>query len=253
MPNGTALLRSVHAAALPLALALALAPAALHAAEGSEDAISDLRLSYSPLMGRDWRLAGPATLVSPDTYGTTSPVSSAVAYTQTVRSHRRWELAYFYGLSDLEADRGTFLLGLSAVQDMYVTQGHSSDTSRLLDVFAGFAWAFTPDWHIEQGFLIGAGRSHYRFHSPGWYSDGSDWNADVSGLCYEYGARIGTYYTLWGRLQAGIEARYTVTVSDLHLTGSHVNTTDGTLESNDLRPTARIQGFGGLFSIGWRL
>ena len=162
-------------------------------------------------------------------------------------------MAYYHGLSDLEADRGTFLLGLTAAQDVYVTQwplqrhlAAARCVRRLL------AWAFTPAWHIEQGLiLIGAGRSHYRFHSPGWYSsDGSDFSTEASGWCYEYGARIGTYYTLWAFTSRPASRRATPSRCPTSiLTGSHVNTTDGTVDTDDFRPTARIQGFGGIFSL----
>ena len=214
-----------------------------------DERINDLRLDYSPLMGRDWREAGPLTNDFPD-QGMDS--SSAAGFTQTVSTHRREGLSWYGSLSDLEADRGTFLFGVSAALDRVATQADSITKSYLLDVFARFAWAFTPSCHLEQGLILGAGRSQTHLHFQGWWGDGSDWITSSSGFDYEYGVRIGTYFTLDSGLQFGLDVRYMVNDSLIHFRGSHVDNPGG-LETSDFHPTTRVQGFGMMFNAGWRL
>lgn len=248
----------LHAAAVVVRPPRLLVPAlwllAAVAAQAAEDQIDDIRLEYAPLLGRDFRSQGPITDVDPDlNNGSTAPQSGTLAFNSFLIAHRRWALSYYHSLTDLEADRGSFLFGASAAWDTWHTEGGSYMNSRLVDLFAGFAWAFTPSWHIEEGLLLGGGRSYYRNTIDAWWEDGSDLHGEGNGWTYEYGARIGTYYTLSQHVQAGLDLRYLVTETHEHIVSSHTNTNDGTFDSYDMRPSIRVQGFGGTLAIGWRL
>jgi hypothetical protein len=215
----------------------------LAGARGADVGIDDLRFEYSPLLGRNWRMSGQL-----DDEGPGVSIHANNSSTQTVRSHRRYGLAYYRSLGPLEADRGAFLVGLAGSYDRTETLGHSIGTAWMVDGFAGFAWAFTPAWHLEEGIILGAGRDRWDLHFHNWFFDGSDWTTSDTALIYEYGARIGTTYTIARHLQAAFDLRYLVSDAHLEFTSNYLNGT----EIVSYSPHVRMEGLGGAIAVGWR-
>jgi hypothetical protein len=225
---------------------LALVWSLVLAAPAADVTIDDLRLEYSPLLGRNFheygQLDDESASAGISQHGNTS-------FTQTLPSHRRVGLGYYHSLSPLEADHGSFVLGLAGGYDRVQTLGGAVGRSLVLDAFAGFAWAFTPSWHLEEGFLLGGGRTEWSAHFPHWYFDGADWTDDTYAWMYEYGLRLGTTYT-WQHLQAVIDARYLFSSMHLTLHGTHTN--GSASEDVSFHPRITIEGIGGMVGLGWR-
>jgi hypothetical protein len=221
--------------------------AILPLARGADVAIDDLRIEYSPLLGRNWRMSG---MLDDDAPGAGVAIHSNYGSTQTVESHRRFGLGYYRSLGPLEADRGAFLVGAALSSDRTETIGHSRGTAWILDGFAGFAWAFTPEWHIEEGVIVGGGRDRWDLHFHSWFFDGSDWLVSDTALIYEYGLRLGTTYTVARHAQAALDLRYLVSDARLNLSTSYAS--GGITETVSYRPRVRTEGLGGAFALGWR-
>jgi hypothetical protein len=210
--------------------------------------IDDLRLEYSPLLGRNWSMSGWQDVDFPNGGGTSTHANTPT--TQTVRSHRRYGLGYYRSLSPLQAEHGSFIFGVAPGYDRTETLGGSYGRAWMVDGFAGFAWAFTPAWHIEEGVILGGGRVHWRVHTHQFYFDNTDWYADDTAFIYEYGVRLGTSYTWNYHLQAALDLRYLASDTRLLLDGSH--TSGGTTETVSYRPRVHTEGLGGLLAVGWR-
>jgi hypothetical protein len=209
--------------------------------------IDDLRIEYSPLLGRNWHQYGQ---LDDDSSTGSVDLHSNLGNTQTVKSHRRVGLGFYHGLSPLEAAHGTFVLGLSGGYDRIETLGGSYGRSVVLDGFAGFAWAFTPQWHLEEGVILGGGRTTWSSHYHQWYFDGADWYDETHAWMYEYGLRLGTAYTFDEHLQGAIDVRYMSSSMHTTLHGEHTN--GSTSESVRYHNRIRTDGLGTMLALGWR-
>jgi hypothetical protein len=216
------------------------------AAWADEARVDDLRLEWSPLLGEDTRASGrdehdiPALGVSDH---------STLDLDLAIYSHQRVAVGFFRSLDALEADRGSFLLGLVAAYDRIETVVGSVGASEILDGFAGFVWGMTPAWHVEQGFLVGAGRSRWRLLSRGSHFDSTDSSQSSTGFVYEYGVRLGTTYT-WRQVVAALDLRYLVTETKQEFSDSYSH--NGIDETETWRPDIRYGGVGVTFGLGYR-
>jgi hypothetical protein len=114
-------------------------------------------------------------------------------------------------------------------------------TTPVVDVLIGYGLAVTPEWHFELTPFAGIGRSYYSVKSGDSTSTSKDWDK-----YYEYGAKIGTYYTFAQRTQIGIEVPLLVGRFDAdfdHQDNGH------TVTLSDQR---RNQGIGVLATVGVR-
>jgi hypothetical protein len=114
-------------------------------------------------------------------------------------------------------------------------------TTPVVDVLIGYGLAVTPEWHFELTPFAGIGRSYYSVKTDGSTSTSKDWDK-----YYEYGAKIGTYYTFEQRTQIGIEVPFLVGRFDAdfnHQDNGH------TFSLSDQR---RNQGVGVLATVGMR-
>jgi hypothetical protein len=233
-----------HRTLLRIAL---LALTVMAAAPAADVRIDDLRLEYSPLLGRNWRQYGQ---LDDQTSDGSVDIHANNDQTQTVKSHRRYGLGFYHSLSPLEAAHGAFVLGLAGGYDRLETLGGSYQRSLVLDGFVGFAWAFTPAWHLEEGLLLGGGRTTWSAHFHQWYFDNADWYDEEHAWMYEYGLRLGTAYTFAQHLQAGIDARYMVSSFRSTMRGEHTN--GSTSESVSYYTRTRTEGLGTMVTLGWR-
>ncbi len=115
-------------------------------------------------------------------------------------------------------------------------------TTPVVDVLIGYGMAVNPQWHFELTPFAGIGRSYYTVKNQGNSSTSHDWDK-----YYEYGAKIGTYYTFAERgAQIGLEVPYLVGRFDADFdhsnNGNTVNVTD----------SSRSQGFGVEVTLGYR-
>ena len=138
-------------------------------------------------------------------------------------------------------DGGGLIYGAGiAVNHAKFDNGSQEATSTIpvVDIMLGYGFAFTPNWHLEIAPFVGAGRAYYSVTDHGDTQTSKNWEKYI-----EFGGRIGTYFTLPGGLQFGIEVPY--------LVGSFspdYSRADGT-EVSDKREN---RGFGLLVSVGGR-
>jgi hypothetical protein len=205
---------------------------------GDDVAVCDLRLIASPLLGRSLRANGDVTQES---QGVRVVTDGALA--GTLERHSRFGIGHYRSFHELEAGRGSFLWGSELSWDDLRTDDDRC-RSLLLDGFVGWAWALTPRWHVEQGALLGAGTA--------WWAIGlSEGNPDHdTSFSYEYGMRLGSYYTLHEGMQFGADLRYLVTTSRVRLNETRV--VDGVTEHLSFDSSCHVDGLGGSVSLGWR-
>jgi hypothetical protein len=211
----------------------------LIAAAGAEELrIDDVRLIAMPLLGDAIREHGSITS---DSAGTSE--QRDISGTGGLRYHQRVGLGWYRSLYGLEDGKGSFLWGGEFAYDQL---GDEDKRARggMVDGFVGWAWAFTPRWHIEHGLMLGAGAHRWQIDTDGGESE------DLA-FAYEYGIRIGTYYTLGSRWQAGIEGRFAAMRSSIHSDDERhaAGQPDRTI-SYDVE--TQIDGFGITASVGYR-
>lgn len=218
------------------------APAAV--VEDDEVRIDDLRLEYAPVLGREVRMSGHEDYSAP---AAGQGYSATIAAQTDGYSHSRIGLAYVHSLGALAGDGGAFIVGLHAGYDRVETEAGSIGRTLVLDGSFGWAWAITPDWHLEQGVMVGGGPSHWRIHSTNAHLDGTDSWLDSDGWAYEYGVRLGTTYR-WRMLRVGVEGRYLVmnTRQETYDRYEH----NGIVETSRWRPMIRVEGLGVVTSLG---
>jgi hypothetical protein len=127
-----------------------------------------------------------------------------------------------------------------AVNQAKFDNGNQDATSTIpvVDIMIGYGYAFTPNWHFEIAPFVGAGRAYYSVTDNGDTQTSKNWEKYI-----EFGGRIGTYFTLPGGLQFGVEVPYLVGSFSPDYTRS-----DGT-QVSDKREN---RGFGLLVSVGGR-
>lgn len=114
-------------------------------------------------------------------------------------------------------------------------------TTPAIDVLIGYGIAVTPMWHFELTPFAGAGRAYYSVSDGDNTDTSEEWSKYV-----EYGGRLGTYITFAGSLQLGLEAIYLVGRFDPDYEY------DDEADRVSVSDTRRMEGFGGLLTLGGR-
>jgi hypothetical protein len=231
-----------------LAILLALLPALAAALE-----VNDLRLTYSPWEGRDFDASGQVVAIGPS--GTI--LDSQEEVSTDADRHRRAGLAYRRSVGALQAGFGAPLWGVEFGQDsVRENQGTIAydGKSQMLDLVLGWAWKVRPEWHVEQGLIVGAGHAHWNQHIDSFYSDGAAWDNTASGFAYEYGFGVATYYVIAEHLEVGFDVRHLVTRSRARFIGTHnTDPLDPTkIETASFDAKFETRGLGVTFSTGYR-
>jgi hypothetical protein len=227
-----------------IAVILALLPLLASALE-----VDDLRATYG-LLGREFSASGQVEDITPSGVR----LSSQEEVSTDADKHDRLALAYRRSAGPLQAGFGAPLWGLELAQDrVHEHQGSISYTghTQMLDLVLGWAWKVRPNWHVEQGLILGGGHAHWRQRIQGYYTDGADWDSTASGFAYEYGFCVGTYYTIADHLEIGIDARHLVTRARARFIGQEE------LSSNNWETTSfdakfNSRGLGITFATGYR-
>jgi hypothetical protein len=134
--------------------------------------------------------------------------------------------------ADIGANQANFNEGAST--------GHA--TTPLADLFLGYGYAPTKFWDIELTVFGGGGRTYYSVSQNGNSSTSKDWEKYV-----EYGARLGSYWTLPTGLQIGLEVPYLVGRFNPDYTY-----TDNSHNSVDVTDNRKNSGFGVQAVVGIR-
>ncbi|MBA3708081.1 MAG: hypothetical protein H0W83_04560 [Planctomycetes bacterium] len=214
--------------------------------------VNDLRPNYMPFMGESFKMTGRLVDQAPaDPAFTATDGNESV--TKDSKSHNRMGLGYYRTFRELELGKGAFMWGVELAKDLTKSGQyniHLDGDAIMLDGFLGLAWAFTPAWHLEEGLLLGVGQSKWDFKVDKWFINGSDWKDSYTSSAYEYGFRVGTYYTFSQHWQVGVDGRYLVMRSKAKFTG---NATQGAVtETSTYEPTIQIDGLGATISVGYR-
>lgn len=114
-------------------------------------------------------------------------------------------------------------------------------TTPVIDIMIGYGYAVTPEWHFELAPFAGVGRTYYSVRDNGSSTTSSEWDS-----YYEYGVKIGTYFTADSGWQVGVEIPYLV--GRFNPEYDH-NDNANTYTISDER---RNQGFGLLVTVGMR-
>jgi hypothetical protein len=232
---------------LPLLLLLGvwIAPTA-RAADG-ELTISDLRVLWSPVVGKQMRDSGQEDDTAP---AAGIDIHTPLSGQRTLRYHQRIGLGYYRSLVPLEASRGSFIYGAEASWDRQQTQAGSTGRTWVIDAAGGWAWALTPAWHVEEALLVGAGRSQWDLLLSGTHFDDTDAHVHSDyHFAYEYGLRLGTTYA-WHHVVAGLDLRYMVMNSRQQFNDLYI--ANGITETTALRTNIRTEGLGGTLGLGYR-
>lgn len=132
--------------------------------------------------------------------------------------------------------------GVAVNQSRFDNGNQEADvTTPVVDILIGYGLAVTSGWHFELTPFAGAGRAYYSVRDQGSSSTSKEWSKYA-----EYGAKIGTYFTIADTLQFGLEVPYLVGRFDPEYTHN-----DGT-DSYSVSDSRRNQGFGLLLTVGGR-
>ncbi len=232
-----------------LALAITL-PTAVAESRG----IDDLRVFFSPWMGTEASTEGRLDDEAPDVGYSDH---RTVGIGRDLRSHQRGGIAWYRSTDELRPGIGSLVMGVEIALDQ-VEQEQSVFTLEgdtwLVDVFLGWGWALTPSWHIEQGIIGGVGESRWRWHGEDTMlavgGEIADEDATSRSFAYEYGFRLGTYWTLAQGWQAGVDVRYLLMRSEAVFRST--STSSGNNEIITFRPDIEISGLGAMISLGYR-
>jgi hypothetical protein len=232
----------------PIALLLSIAASA----SAADLMVEDLRLNYSPIMGQSFKMTGRLIDQAPADPALT-PTDGNESVTKDSKSHSRIGLGFYRTFRELELNKGSFMWGVELSKDRTESGQyniHLDGDGVFVDGFLGIAWAFKPWWHLEEGLLLGVGQTTWDFQVNQWFIDGSDWKDSYASTAYEYGFRIGTYFTISDHFDLGLDGRYMVMRSKAKFTG---NVTQGAVtETSSYEPTIQIDGLGATLSGGYR-
>ncbi len=217
-------------------------------AQASELRIADIRLSYAYVPDSGEHMSGRFEDRSSD--GSVDISGNLDAIGADSKRHR-YALGYHHSLRALEAGRGSLLFGLDAVNDRE-DDGQVTQDTWLGDLFIGWVWPLSPEWHIEQGVVLGAGRQRQNLILPDGFSDDGEFSDEWTGFVYEYGMRIGLRWTSSIGLQAGLDLHYMVMQSKPEFEDEQ-DLGGGVTERITYNPTHRQQGVAVGLSIGYRL
>ncbi len=229
--------------AISCAAILMVAPAA-----ADELRVADIRLSYAYVPDSGEQMSGRFEDRSSDGLVNRSGNLDAIG----VDSERhRIALGYHHSLRALEAGRGSLLLGLDVVNDREI-DGAMTQNTWLGDVFIGWVWPLSPEWHIEQGVVLGAGLQRQNLILPDGFDDEAEFSDTWTGFVYEYGMRIGLRWTTRIGLQVGLDVNYLVKQSKPEFEDEQ-DLGGGVTERITYNPTHRQQGVAIGLCIGYRL
>ncbi|MBA3936950.1 MAG: hypothetical protein H0X38_05780 [Planctomycetes bacterium] len=223
----------MHVKTLTTCASLTLLALASHAA-AAEMNLADLRFGAGVLSNR-FSGENHATATSGPGSGTTTSSSDSGRNSD---HNYRGQIEFVGGHL---GDGGGLIYGAGiAVNQSKFDNGSQEATATIpvVDIMLGYGYAFTPNWHFEVAPFVGAGRAYYSVTDHGDTQTSKNWDKYI-----EFGARVGTYFTLPGGLQFGVEVPY--------LIGSYspdYSRADGTAVS-DKREN---RGFGLLVSVGGR-
>jgi hypothetical protein len=202
----------------PAALAAA-ALAALAAPVCAMD-IDDLRIEYAPIAGKQFSGQGEVQQFSLTDFDSRQFDSVG----EDASSHTRTSIDYRRSLTDLRAGFGSLVWGFEVADDL-VKQNQSFVSYRgrsfMIDGFLGWAWKLTSAWHVEEGILVGVGRTRWRQDFNEFYNDDTAWNDESEGFSYEYGFDLASYYTVARHWQVGIDLRQMYLTSHTRFIGQH--------------------------------
>ncbi len=225
---------------------------AIGSAQAADLMVNDLRLNYMPIMGQSFKMTGRLVDQAPS-----DPAFTAVDGNQSVtrdsESHTRIGLGFYRTFRELELNKGSFMWGVEVSKDQTESGQyniHLDGDGTMVDGFLGIAWAFAPWWHIEEGLLLGVGQTKWDFKVERWFNN-SDWTDTYTSTAYEYGFRVGSYFTVWDHLDIGLDGRYMVMRSKAKFTGNGL-TAGGATETSSYEPTIQIDGLGVTLSAGYR-
>ena len=211
--------------------------------------LDDLRLMYAPLMGDELSADGQRRYLDSNVGSITTDDLSFNSGT-----HDRFGLAYRRSERELAAGIGSFTWGLELGRDrvrLHEGRTELAIEAWMVDVFLGWSWKVWPGWHIEQGILVGIGRSRWDLSHPNFYLDGSAWDSAAVGFASEYGLALAVSYTVSEHLQFGVDLRHTITSSEATLTGDH-DSGGGNSETVSWRASSEAKGPGISTWIGYR-
>jgi hypothetical protein len=114
-------------------------------------------------------------------------------------------------------------------------------TTPVVNILIGYGYAVSKAWHFELTPFAGAGRAYYSVRDNGSSNTSKDWDK-----YYEYGAKIGTYFTWDSGMQIGVEVPYLVGRFDPEY--NH----DESDYSYTVTDSRRNEGFGLLATVGKR-
>jgi hypothetical protein len=140
---------------------------------------------------------------------------------------------------------GGFVFGLGIAANHARWDNGSQDataTTPCADLLLGYGFAPAKGWHFELMPFAGIGRAYYSVTDSGETHTSKDWDTYV-----EYGARLGTYFTINDGFQIGVEVPY--------LVGSFKPDYEYTDSGNNVRTVSdkrESRGFGLLVTIGGR-
>jgi len=239
--------------ALLVAIALAATvPTAIAESRG----IDDVRVFFAPWMGTEASTEGRLDDEAPDV-GFVGD-HRQVGIGRDARWHRRSGIAWYRSTDELRPAIGSAVIGVELALDQ-LEQEQSVFTlegdTYVIDVFLGWGWALTPSWHIEQGIIGGVGESRWRWHGEGTMitvaGEQADEDATSRSFSYEYGFRLGTYWTLAQGWQAGVDVRYLLMRSEAIFRSTATNSA-GDSEVLTFRPDIEISGLGAMITLGYR-
>ena len=140
---------------------------------------------------------------------------------------------------------GGLVFGLGIATNQAKWDNGSQDatvTTPCADLLLGYGFAFSKSWHFEVTPFAGIGRAYYSVTDSGQTHTSKEWDKYL-----EFGARLGTYFTINDGFQVGIEI--------LYLVGSfepHYQYTDAANDVRTVSDKRENRGFGLLVTIGGR-
>lgn len=215
-----------------------LAAAALLPLAAADMHLADLRLGVG-MLSEDFRGASSTTVTGSEGSVTTTRSSEDG---RDADDHYRAQVQYVGG--SLSAGGGLIWgLGIAvnhATWDNGDQEAHA--TTPVANVMLGYGYAFTPNWHAELAPFAGFGGTFYTVTDDGEAKTDEDWIPYV-----EYGAKIGTYFSIGEGFQVGLEVPWMIGRFDPEY--DYESAGDDRVTVTDEREN---RGFGALLTIGGR-
>jgi hypothetical protein len=227
-------------------LALAIACCCAASAHAAVPRLDDVRLFGAWALGDDCRVEGHLDQEVPSV----SSRHETISVGEPLDYHRRFGVGWYRSEGDLRPSVGSFAYAGEIAYDTVRMTGPDKEIdgrTAMIDAFAGWAWALTPEWHLEEGVLLGVGESRWE-----WEADvgSTPWKSTSTDLSYEYGFRVGSAWTFANGLQLGLDLRHLLMRSSADFRRRSEST--GLTVVQSYRPEIEIRGFGVLALIGYR-